>query len=155
MDKYFDFDIENTVSVYDLKFGPDSPYHGLHVQVAGMTIGEYNEMLRRAADAVRSKTDAERAEANLASNEHIRECFYRHIRDWNLTRKGVPLPISTEVMDALDSRLSTVLVRNWLDALTDVPEDLEGKSSSGGPSEEQSMMLASSSSNHSNSPKPN
>lgn len=144
------FEIEDTVSIYRIDFGEDTPYHGLVVNVAGMTIGEYNEMMHGYLRTVKVKTDEEKAEANMASSDYIREIFAAKVRDWNLTRKGEPVPVSKEVLDGLDSRLSVVLVRRWMDELTSLPESLVGKSSDGGVSPDQLTALANSSVNHSN-----
>lgn len=142
------FEIEDTVSVYRIDFGEDSSYHGLVVNVAGMTIGEYNAMVHGFLDSVRGKTDEEKAEANIASSDYVRGIFAEKIRDWNLTRKGEPVPVSKEVIDGLDSRLSVILVRRWMDELTNLPDSLVGKSSDGGISPDQLTALANSSANH-------
>lgn len=144
------FEIEDTVSVYRIDFGEDTPYHGLVVDVAGMTIGEYNEMMHGYLRSVRGKTDEEKAEANIASSDYVREIFAAKVRTWNLTRKGEPVPISKEELDGLDSRLSVILVRRWMDELTSLPESLVGKSDDGGISPDQLTVLANSSVNHSN-----
>lgn len=143
------FEIENTISVYRLKFDSGS-YRGLEVQARGMTIGEYNEMMRLAVASISGETDVERAKANMQSNDHVRECFFRRIVSWNLTKNGEPVPVSEEVMDGLDSRLATVLIRVWLDELTSVPDELLGKSNSGAISEELSMTMEVLSANHQN-----
>jgi hypothetical protein len=139
------FDIEDTVSEYRIGFGADSPYRGLEVTVTGMTIGQYRTMMRGWAQAVGSKTDEERAEANIASSEYIQDQFFAHVRSWNLSRKGKAVPVSRDELDELDSRLSAVLVRRWMDELVNVPDELLGKSGSGGTSEDLSLALASSS----------
>lgn len=140
------FEIEDTVSQYKLSFGPNSAYFGLEVVVSGMTIGEYNRMVQGWTVAIRSKTDEDKAEANMASSEYIQGKFFEHIVSWNLERKGEPVTASKEEFDRLDSRLSTVLVRRWLEELTTVPEELLGKSDSGGISPDQLTALANSSS---------
>lgn len=144
------FEIEDTISIYRIDFGEDTPYHGLVVNVAGMTIGEYNEMMHGYLRTVRGKTDEEKTEANVASSDYIREIFATKVRDWNLTRKGKPVKVSKEEIDGLDSRLSVILVRRWMDELTSLPESLLGKSSDGGISPDQLTALANSSANHSN-----
>jgi len=136
-----DFELADTISIYKLKFGPNSPYFGLQVEVSGMTIGEHNEMMRLAVASINGDNDADRATAGLQSNDHVRGCFFRRIRSWNLTKKGEPVPVSEVIMNELDSRLFTVLVRYWLDELTAIPEDLLGKSNSGDNLEELSMTM--------------
>lgn len=139
------FEIENTVSEYRIGFGSGSPYHGLEVNVSGMTIGQYRKMMRGWAEAVACKTDEDKAAANMASSEYVRDQFFDHVRGWNLTRAGEPVPVSKDELDELDSRLATILVRRWMEELTAVPEELLGKSGSGETSEELSLDLASSS----------
>lgn len=144
------FEISDTVSIYNIKFGPNSAYHGLSVEAAGMSIGEYNTMMRLALASVTSAEGAERAEANVQSNDHVRDCFYRRILAWNLTKNNEPVKVSEEVFNELDSRLVTVLIRCWLDELTAIPEDLLGKSSDGETSEVPSMTMVPLSPNHQN-----
>lgn len=139
------FEIEDTISEYRIGFGSGSPYCGLEVTASGMTIGQYRKMMRGWADAVACKTDEEKAAANMASSEYVRDQFFAHVREWNLTRKGKPVKVSKDELDELDSRLSTILVRRWMEELTAVPEELLGKSGSGETSEELSLALASSS----------
>ena len=142
------FEIENTISVYSIKFGPNSAYHGLVVEANGMTIGEYNEMMRLALASVTSDGDVAKAEANAQSNDHVRTCFFRRILSWNLTKNNEPVQVTEEIFNELDSRLVTVLIRCWLDELTAIPEDLLGKSSGGETSEELSMTMVPLSANH-------
>lgn len=144
------FEIEDTVSIYKIDFGESTPYHGLVVNVAGMTIDEYNKMMHGYLGTVRSKTDEEKAEANIASSDYIRSIFASKVRDWNLTRKGEPVPVSSEEIENLDSRLSVILVRRWMDELTSIPPELVGKLSDGGISQDQLTALANSSVNRSN-----
>lgn len=139
------FEVEDTISEYRIGFGPDSPYGGLEVTVTGMTIGEYNQMVRGWAAAVSGKTDAEKAQANMASSDYVQEKFFAHVRSWNLTRKGKDVPVSKDELDKLDSRLSVILVRRWVEELVDVPEELLGKSASGEISADQLTALANSS----------
>lgn len=143
------FEINDTVSIYNLKFSSGA-YRGLEVKARGMTIREYNQMMRLALASLSSETDADRAKANMQSNDHVRECFFRRIISWNLTKNNEPVPVSEEQMDDLDSRLATVLIRIWLDELTSVPDELLGKSNSGETSPELSMTMELASANHQN-----
>lgn len=136
------FDIEDTISEYKISFGSGT-YQGLEVLVSGMTIGEYNQMMRGWMTTVTGKTDAEKAQANVASSEYVQEKFFAHVRSWNLVRKNKAVAVSKDELDKLDSRLSTILVRRWMEELTNVPDELMGKSGSGGISPEEATALAS------------
>lgn len=107
----------------------DTPYKEFEVRTASCTLGQ---ML-----ALGDQPDRVRAGAGLAAVRELVALFASRITSWNVDGeddKPLPLPATVDTVLGLDFRFSGMLIRGWLDGMTNVDDDLGKDSTSGPPS---------------------
>lgn len=105
--------------IYKLDFG-GTEYEGLEVRLTGLTTGEYLEFI-----ALSAKSE----DAN--ETEQMLKFFARHLISWNLEDDDGPVPASFDGVKSNDLSMSMFVIEAWTDALVNVPEKTEKKSSDG------------------------
>lgn len=112
--------------IVDLDFA-GTPYRGAEVQIASLSLGQ----LLNLGD----QPDRLRAGAGLSQVRELIELFAAKLRSWNLEDElSQALPMTVDAVLSLDFAFAGQMVRLWLDALTNVDDDLGKGSTSGRPS---------------------
>lgn len=107
--------------VYNLKFGEDTEYPGLEVQVRSLSMGQLI--------AARTGKDDDDGKDGT---EALIELLADRIIGWNLEDEdGTPVPTTLEAMKGEDSDLIMAIVDQWTDAVAGVKAPLDGTSNSG------------------------
>lgn len=111
----------------DLDFS-DTPYKGLKIAVAAGTNGEFLDL------------------QDLAGAGENRQMFRRFaalLRNWNVTRKGVPVPATYEGLLTLEPTFTEMIITVFMKNVTSAPPPLNGNSPSGTTSPEELLAAAS------------
>jgi hypothetical protein len=58
--------------------------------------------------------------------------------EWNLERKGVPIPANAEGLASLDALLLISIQRGWFDQIASIPRPFASVSTAGDPSADRS-----------------
>lgn len=117
----------------DLDF-TGSPYEGAEVQVTSLSLGQ----LLNLGD----QPDRLRAGAGLGQVRELVELFAAKLRAWNLEDElGAALPMTTDAVLSLDFTFASGMIKLWINALTNVDDDLGKDSISGRPSAPPSLPM--------------
>lgn len=109
--------------VYGLDF-EGTEYDGLAVKVAGLTTGEYLELVALTGSAGESESETEKLLKLLAT----------HLVSWNLQDGPDPVPPTFEGLKANDLAMNMRIIDAWTDAMVKVSPATEKKSLAGDPS---------------------
>lgn len=105
------FEVPETTATLVLS---EEPYAGAEIEVTlDISWGLYKEM-RRLAGLPRDKDWEKNLDALIAM-------FVPHLRGWNLTRNGQPLPATPEGMVMLGPALIGQIVSTWIGAVAAAP----------------------------------
>jgi hypothetical protein len=122
---------------YELHFEPGHALHGLQVTMASLSVGEYNQMMRRSI--IRGLT-----EEALKANDDTEQLFVDKLVSWNLTdRAGKPVPRTREGIQGQDRKYIGQIVTAWQMAMLGIDEILGKGLSNGELSQEESLGLES------------
>ncbi len=115
-------------NVYRLIF-EDPSLNGLVVRMESIPIGQYMDVVELAG----IQEEAVGAEQVQALNDLLKS-FADALVDWNLTKRGVPVPADLDGVRGCDTDLVLKqLIGAWLSTVAGVPDPL-GKGSAGGES---------------------
>lgn len=120
---------------YKLTFA-DGPYTGLEATVRGFSIGKVLEL--------RALNSAPRDPDRDPLAEEI-DLLIESIESWNVEKHGAPVAPTRENILAQAPAMTTLIVKEWMAAVTAVPAPLDGPSTSGSPSPEASIPMETSS----------
>jgi hypothetical protein len=131
--------------LYRLKFA-DGKYAGLEVTTAAITTGELLEFIDLA--------DAAEDASNLQAAKVLLKRFGDVLEEWNVTRKGEPVPPTYEGLLMQQLPFTMDLIMAWITEMTAAPPPLPGGSPSGGSSPEVPPAVVSGSQSLPSSPAP-
>lgn len=104
----------------------DPEHEGIVVRARKMSLGERTHVW---FDLALEPTDD--AKTFRAKQQELHELFVDHLLEWNLTRKGQPIPQTYEGLMSLDGDFVGLLVGTWQAGRAAVPAPLDSDSSSG------------------------
>lgn len=97
---------------------------GLVVETRTVSLGAWREMMTGSA----GETEAGQA-------DRLINAFAAVLVSWDLTDEdGSPVPATLAELNTLDVKDALMMIREWMDALLDVPDDLGKESPNGSPS---------------------
>lgn len=122
------FEVPRTV--LDLAF-QDPALNGLEVKMYVPSLGE----ARHLTTVARSINSALAAEGNLSQEQEqqvlsMYEAVAGHMKSWNATRGGVPVPTTMEGLETQETTFLNKIFQAWLAASNGVDAPLEGASPS-------------------------
>lgn len=117
--------------IYNLKFGDDTDYAGLEVQVRTITMGQLL--------AMRSGKTSDDDKDNIRVSV---ELLAERIVDWNLEdENGDPVPPTLDAILEEDDDFIFAIINRWTDAVSGVKAPLQQSSPSGEPSPVESIPM--------------
>lgn len=119
---------------YRLQF-TDKAHAGIVVRVGAMSLGEG---IHAAFELGWSADDD--MDTRKAKQQQLHEMFVAHLVEWNLTKKGKPVPPTYDGLLSLEPKFVGLLIGTWQVGRTAVPDPLDSDSSSGGLSPVESTL---------------
>jgi hypothetical protein len=123
------FEIE---SRYTLAWPEGSPFHGMQVVVTSMSIETLMRIDEIAMDIEAADASPEGRQRMYAAVRERAKVLADHGIEWNLTRRGEPLPFDADGVLALEKKQVVAIINGWIQAVTEVPDPLP-ESSDGTP----------------------
>lgn len=131
-----DFEVSTTGSV--LTFPEDSKYAGLEVTVDEAPVGLLLDIMENYSRLAGAEIDMKTASAVFPV---LLGGFAKVLEDWNLTRKGEPVPPTLEGLRSLGQSLVLEVIGAWLTGQTSADEEL-GKDSPSGSASQEALTAA-------------
>jgi hypothetical protein len=131
-----DFEVSTTGSV--LTFPEGSKYAGLEVTVDEAPVGLLLDIMENYSKLAGAEIDMKTAAAVFPV---LLGGFAVVLEDWNLTRKGEPVPPTLEGLRTLGQSLVLAVIGAWLTGKTSADEEL-GKDSGSGASSQEVLTAA-------------
>jgi hypothetical protein len=135
---------EPEATQYRLRF-EDPKFAGLDVLIESLDVGDFlamQQLLATAAGDKANMTDAEAAQA-AGSTTKLLEGFAANLIEWNVTKKGVPVPVTLDGIRTQKFDFVLKIITAWMEAIADVAPPLSPSSSGSKPSEpELSLPMA-------------
>lgn len=141
------FDIGSTGQILTFE---GTPYEGLEVKIDEAPLGLLTDMMEDYSKLTGEDVDVATAAKSLKT---LMENFAGVLEEWNVERKGKPVPPTLDGVRSVGSKFFTAIIGAWLTGNVEADEELGKDSGSGGSSEAAlTAMAAQSSSLPSSSP---
>lgn len=131
------FDLSTTGRVLNFE---NTPYAGLTVKCDEAPIGLLTDIAKDYSKLIDPALAASPEGAELL--DRLMENFAMVLEEWDLTRKGEPVPATLDGIRSVGSTFFMTLIRAWLTGTVQVDDDLGKGSASGGTSPEALAAMA-------------
>jgi len=127
------------LSTTGLKLSFSGALEGLEVTVDEPPLGLLMDIMERYEKLAGTDLDVKSAAPVL---REMLAAFAGVLEDWNIKRKGVPVPATLEGLRTLGPKLVMEIIGKWLEQATQAPPELGKDSPSGGTSPEELAAMA-------------